>query len=286
MGTVLRIGVTLLVVVLAVVAGRWVWDQYLHSPWTRDGRVRAQVITIAPDVSGWVTNLAVKDNQQVAKGSPLFTVDTTRYEAAIAEQQAKMENKRYAWELAKHEYERRQNLLNEQAISPEELEAKRINADLAKADYELAAAQLRTAQINLSRTQVSAPVDGTVINLNLRQGNYVNKGAAVVSIVKNDSFYVTGYFEETKLPLIHIGQRATIKLMSGGKNLSGTVVSIGKAIADTNTQGNSQLLPQVQQTFNWVRLAQRIPVDIQLDSIPANAILVAGTTVSVHLETQ
>ncbi|MFK3862534.1 HlyD family efflux transporter periplasmic adaptor subunit [Pseudoalteromonas rhizosphaerae] len=142
------------------------------------------------------------------------------------------------------------------------------------------------AQLNLSRTQVTAPVAGQIINLNLRQGNYVAQGTPVFAIVQSDSFYVTGYFEETKIPLIHTNQKATIELLSDTKPLTGQVVSIGKAIANINTQSNNQLLPQVQQTFNWVRLSQRIPVDIKLDALPEGIQLSAGMTATIHLATE
>ncbi|QXO15438.1 MULTISPECIES: efflux RND transporter periplasmic adaptor subunit [Vibrio] len=284
MGKVLRICLTLAVVIIAVIAGHWVWDHYLYSPWTRDGRIRAQVITIAPDVSGWVDTLNVQDNQQVSKGELIFSVDPTRYAAKIKELEAEVENKQYALDLERHRYVRRQQLTGKNLISEETVESARINTELAKASLDIAKAQLNTAQINLDRTQIHAPADGTLINLNLREGNYVSQGSSVLSLVKKDSFYVTGYFEETKLPMIKVGQSAKITLMSGGKPLTGKVVSIGKAIADTNTSSNGQLLPQVQQTFNWVRLAQRIPVDIKLDPLDENVNISAGMTVSIYLQ--
>lgn len=284
MGKLLRISLTLAVVIVAVIAGHWVWDHYLYSPWTRDGRIRAQVITIAPDVSGWVNTLNVKDNQPVSKGELIFSVDPTRYEAKIKELEAEVENKQYALDLERHRYTRRQQLTGKNLISEETVESARINTELAKASLDIAKAQLNTAQINLERTQVHAPADGTLINLNLREGNYVSQGSSVLSLVKKDSFYVTGYFEETKLPMIKVGQKAKISLMSGGQPLSGQVVSIGKAIADTNTDSNGQLLPQIQQTFNWVRLAQRIPVDIKLDPLDEDINISAGMTVSIYLQ--
>ncbi|WP_115720511.1 efflux RND transporter periplasmic adaptor subunit [Gallaecimonas mangrovi] len=285
MGQILRIAVTLLFVAVAIIAGTWVWNHYLYSPWTRDGRVRANVVTIAPDVSGWVNQLNVKDNQVVKKGDVVFTIDATRYKAAIAEDQAAVEKAQYSWELAKHKYDRRKQLIAKKVISDEDLETYRINTELAKAAYDLAEAQLAAAQIDLDRTVVKAPENGTIMNLNLREGNYVSKGNSVLSLVKKQSFYVTGYFEETKMPLIHVGQKAVIHLMSGGKPLTGTVVSIAKGIADSNTAANSQLLPQVQQTFNWVRLAQRIPVDIKLDTVPEGVTLSAGMTASIDIKT-
>ena len=283
-GQITRIAITLIVVIIAVLCGRWIWDHYLYSPWTRDGRVRANIITIAPDVSGWVDHLNVADNADVHKGDVLFSVDDTRSRAAYQELEAQLKNRKIAWELANHRYERRKKLTNTELISDEDLETARLNTESAKADYELVQAELNTAQINLNRAKVIAPEDGNIINLTLREGNYVHQGTAVLSLVQQDSFYVTGYFEETKLPMIHIGQHAKISLMSGTDKLTGTVISIGKAIADSNTSSNGQLLPQVQQTFNWVRLAQRIPVDIKLDPLPDGVNLSAGMTVSIHLQ--
>jgi RND family efflux transporter MFP subunit len=280
----LRIGLTLLVVAAAAVAGTWVWDYYLYSPWTRDGRIRADVITIAPDVSGWVTGVNVKNNQAVSKGAPLFTIDDIRYRAELAESEARLAQERSAWDLAKHQYERRQLMSDRQSISEESLEAYRIRAESAKASYQLAEAELNTARIDLKRTNVLAPETGIVNNLTLRQGNYASRGDAVLSLIKNDSFYVTGYFEETKLQMVRVGQKARITLLSGGEKLTGEVVSIARGIADSNTSSDNQMLPQVQQAFNWVRLAQRIPVEVALDPIPEDVNISAGMTVSIYLE--
>ncbi|MBA6410032.1 MAG: HlyD family secretion protein [Pseudoalteromonas distincta] len=281
----LRTLLTIIVVIAAVFAGRWVWTDYMHTPWTRDGRIRAEVVTVSPDVSGWVTGLNIKDGQNIKKGDLLFSVDNKRYQAALDRSKATTENTLYTWELAKHKLERRKGLNTQQAISEEGLESTRINSKIAKANYELAKTDQAIAQLNFDRTKVYAPVSGQIINLNLRQGNYVAQGTSVFAIVKSGSFYVTGYFEETKIPLIHDNQKAKISLLSGGKAL-GHVISVGKAIANTNTQSNTQLLPVVQQTFNWVRLSQRIPVDIKLDSVPEDIQLSAGMTATIHLNTQ
>jgi len=282
----LRILLTIIVVIAAVFAGRWVWTDYMHTPWTRDGRIRAEIVTVSPDVSGWVTGLNIKDGQNIKKGDLLFSVDNKRYQAALDRSKATTENALYTWELAKHKLERRKGLNTQQAISEEGLESTRINSKIAKANYELAKTDQAIAQLNFDRTKVYAPVSGQIINLNLRQGNYVVQGTSVFAIVKSGSFYVTGYFEETKIPLIHDNQKAKISLLSGGKALTGHVISVGKAIANTNTQSNTQLLPVVQQTFNWVRLSQRIPVDIKLDSVPEDIQLSAGMTATIHLNTQ
>ncbi|PCM45036.1 HlyD family secretion protein [Marinobacter sp. ANT_B65] len=286
MGKPARIGLTLLVVAAAVAAGIWVWNYYLYSPWTRDGRIRADVITIAPDVSGWVTGLNVKNNQAVSKDDLLFTIDDTRYQAKSAEAGARLVQERIAWELARHEYENRQQVADRQSVSEGSLETFRIRAESAKASYQLAQAEFDTARIDLERTKVLAPESGTVNNFALRQGNYATRGEAALSLIKSDSFYVTGYFEETKLQRVKVGQKARITLLSGNEKLTGEVVSIARGIADSNTRSDSQMLPQVQQAFNWVRLAQRIPVDIALDPLPEGVNISAGMTVSIYLETE
>lgn len=286
MGKLLRVGITLAVVAVAIGAGTWVWDYYLYSPWTRDGRVRADVVIIAPDVSGWVTELAVSNHQAVEKGDLLFTIDDTRFKPEIAEAEALVEQKRVAWELAKHQDRRRQQLAEGLVISEEDLDIYRIQAESAKADYDLALARLNSARINQQRTRVVAPESGSISNLTLRKGNYVTRGTSALSLIQKDSFYVTGYFEETKLQLVHVGQTARIRLMGGDRMLTGKVTSIAKGIANANTNGNDQLLPEVQQTFNWVRLAQRIPVDIALDPLPDDVNISAGMTVSIYLDNE
>ena len=281
----LRILVTVVLVILALIAGNWVWNYYLYAPWTRDGKVRAEIITLSPDVSGWVSELNIEDNQSVSQGDPLFRIDDTRYQAALAKADAQLLYQQEALRLAQHQYQRRQKLhrSSNNSISKEALESAGIQAQLAKANVALAKAERDSANINLDRTHIHAPADGTIVNLTLQQGNFVNQGSPVVSMVKADSFYVTGYFEETKLPLVHVGQDAAVILMNGSRTLQGKVTSVGQAIANANTQTDRQLLPQVQQTFNWVRLAQRIPVHIELESVPDDILLAAGMTATVRL---
>ncbi|MDW6004745.1 efflux RND transporter periplasmic adaptor subunit [Vibrio mangrovi] len=275
---------TILIILIAAFSGYWLWNHYMLTPWTRDARVNAHIITISPDVSGFVTQVKVSDNQDVRQGQVLFQIDPKRYEIAVSQANATLENRLAAWELSKHKYERRKNLPSHDSISTEDLETARINMDIAKADYQLAQAKLDEAQLNLARTKVSAPFDGTVINLSLRSGNYVRQGTSVLALVEKNSFYVTGYFEETKLTRIQVGQPAIIQLMNGGHSLHGQVISIGRAIANNNTNTNGQLLPQIQQTFNWVRLAQRIPVNIRLDENTDQHQLSAGMTASVTIQ--
>ncbi|WP_136066637.1 efflux RND transporter periplasmic adaptor subunit [Modicisalibacter radicis] len=278
----LRILVTLLIVAAAIAAGLWLWHYYLYTPWTRDGRIRANVITIAPDVSGWVDTLAVQDNASVDRGEVLFTINSARYRAALEQAQAVVDQRQATLDLKRHEQSRRQRLSN-QAISDEDREIARIDTRVAEANLAQAQADLESARIDLERTTVEAPVSGHILNMHLNAGNYVTSGQGTMALVQADSFYVTGYFEETKMPFIDPGDAAVVTLMSGDTRLHGHVAGIGRGIANTNTSTNSELLPQVQPTFNWVRLAQRIPVRIELDEIPEELLLSAGMTATVRI---
>ncbi len=269
-----RILITVVVVLLAILAGNWIWNYYLYAPWTRDGKVRAEIITLSPDVSGWVSALTVADNQTVQRDTLLLRIDPQRYQAAVSQARAQLDVAQTRLAMAELKREKSSGDAQQQAA----LEVK-----LASADLDMARARLSAAELDLARTEVRAPADGTVVNLTLQQGNFAERGKPVLSMVKSGSFYVTGYFEETKLPLVHIGQHASVVLMNGAHTLEGKVTSVGQAIANANTRTDQQLLPEVQQSFNWVRLAQRIPVHIELNAIPDDILLAAGMTATVRL---
>ncbi|KAB0550751.1 efflux RND transporter periplasmic adaptor subunit [Pseudomonas argentinensis] len=283
MRSTIRVGITLAVVVAAIFAGAWIWQHYMYSPWTRDARVRADVVTIAPDVSGWVLELKVRDNQQVKAGDLLMTIDRDRYQAAVEKAQAVVDIRRQQLSLREHEASRRARL-GSQAISAELRENAQINAEMARSEYREAQADLRIAQLNLERSEVRAPRDGQITNLRLAQGNYVTAGQAVMALVDTASFYVQAYFEETKLPRIQAGAPVEIWLMGGEQEIRGQVEGISRGITDRNASPDGQLLANVEPTFNWVRLAQRIPVRIKLDALPENVQLSAGMTASVRVE--
>ncbi|MBB1520610.1 efflux RND transporter periplasmic adaptor subunit [Aquipseudomonas guryensis] len=278
-----RMLVTVLVVGVALLAAVWLWRHYMLSPWTRDARVRADVVTIAPDVSGWVVELKVRDNQQVKAGELLMSIDRERYEAALAKAKAVAETRQQQLRLREHEAARRTRM-GPQAISAELRENAQINAEIARAEYQETLAEVQLAELNLQRSEVRAPRDGQVTNLHLAQGNYVQAGQPVMALVADGSFYVQAYFEETKLPGIQVGAAARIHLMSSDEPLSGRVQSISRGITDRNAIADSQLLANVEPTFNWVRLAQRIPVRIELEQLPAELALSAGMTASVWVE--
>ena len=282
MRSLVRVGVTLFVVLLAVLAAIILWRFYMLSPWTRDARVRADIVTIAPDVSGWVVELNVKDNQQVNKGDVLMTIDKDRYQAAYEQAIAVAETQKQQMNLKQHEAKRRR-VLGSQAISVELLENAQIEAAIAKGQYDEALAQLQLAKLNLDRSVVKAPEAGQITNLQLVQGNYIKEGQSAMAIVVKDSLYLQAYLEETKLPGVKVGMPATVRLMSGGVILQGYVEGISKGITDRNATSDSQLLADVEPTYNWVRLAQRIPVRIEFKDIPKDIHLAAGMTASVRI---
>jgi len=282
MRSTIRVGITLAMVVAAIFAGSWIWQHYMYSPWTRDARVRADVVTIAPDVSGWVVELNVRDNQQVKAGDLLMSVDHDRYQAAVEKARAVVDIRRQQLGLREHEASRRSRL-GAQAISAELLENAQINAEMARGEYREAQADLRMAELNLARSEVHAPRDGQITNLVLAQGNYVNAGQPVMALVDTRSFYVQAYFEETKLPRIQVGAPVEVWLMGGDQGIRGEVESISRGITDRNASPDGQLLADVEPTFSWVRLAQRIPVRIRLDDIPEGLVLSAGMTASVRV---
>ncbi|CAN5328856.1 HlyD family secretion protein [soil metagenome] len=276
-----RVVVTLLLVALAVWAALRLWDHYELEPWTRDGRVRANVVQIAPDVSGLVTAVPINDNQSVTAGSLLFDVDHARYELAVRRTRAAVEAQRTVLAQSQREYQRNVELGT--LVSQELREQTRMRSDQARAGRSEAQVALAAAQLDLERAQVRAPIDGMITNLDLRLGGYATAGHPALALVDVKSIYVEGYFEETKLPRIHAGDRVRVTPMGGQQVLGGTVDSIVAGIADRDRSTSANLLPSVNPTFNWVRLAQRIPVRVRLDPLPEGVSLVAGQTVTVQI---
>jgi len=319
----LRIAFTAILVLLATLVAYGLWRHYMYSPWTRDGRIRANVVRIAPDVSGLVTAVSVVDNQAVKQGDVLFVIDRPRYadaleqaranlaaaQAAVGAAQANADAAKAGTAQSKANFvmyqaqsRRRQSLRD--VVSNEDLanasaaaDAARATWDKARAGEEQAAAAqqqalatvkqaqaaLATAELNLQRTVVRAPVDGYVTNLLVRVGDYASAGAPRLALIDSHSFWVDGYFEETKLPHLHIGDPVDIRLMSGGVHLRGTVEGVARGIGGAVDPTGNDLLANINPTFNWVRLAQRVPVRIRIDTahMPAGIVLVAGQTATL-----
>lgn len=279
----IRLAITATIVAAAVVAGVFLWEFYMDSPWTRDGRVRANVVEIAPDVAGFVVDLDVHDNQQVAKGDVLFTIDPARYQVALDRAQANVAALKEQMDQRRREANRREQL-GSSAITGEAREQAASAATTAEAAYQQALADLEAAKLNLERTTVRAPVNGYVTNLNLTVGAYLTAGKAAFALVDSDSYYVVGYFEETKIARIHEGDTVSIRLMGFDVPVEGKVLGIARAIVDREAADGSGMLANVNPTFSWVRLAQRIPVRIQIGALPDHVRLSAGMTATVVVQ--
>ncbi len=278
-----RLVVTLAMVAAAVAVGLALWDYYMDAPWTRDGRVRADVVEVAPDVSGLVTEVLVEDNQEVKRGDVLFKIDPERFTLALRQAEAMVGGKKASAEQAAADYER-YSKLSDAAVSQQKVELARATDLSAKAAYDQAVADRDLAKLNLARSEVRASVNGRITNMELRPGNYVNTGKGVMALVDSDTLRVEGYFEETKLPRIHVGDRARIHLMGEGTALTGHVESVAGGIEDRERSAGATLLANVNPTFAWVRLAQRIPVRIKLDAEADRRMLVSGRTATVSID--
>ncbi|WP_416424751.1 HlyD family secretion protein [Pseudomonas sp. App30] len=270
---------TLLVVAVAAQLGSTLWNHYMAQPWTRDGRVRADIINVAPDVSGVVVEVPVHDNQLVKKGDVLMRIDPAHYQVAVDQAKALVASRKATWQMREVNAKRRADMDN-LVVSKESREDAGNTASAAQADYQQAVAALDAAQLNLARTQVVASVDGYVTNLNVHPGDYAKVGEAKMAVVDRHSFWVYGYFEESKLPNVKVGDKAQLQMMSG-EVLKGHVESISRGIYDRDNPESRELVADVNPTFNWVRLAQRVPVRIQLDDVPQDMVLAAGTTCTV-----
>lgn len=317
--------VIVVMLVIAVFTVLHLWDYYNAEPWTRDGRVRGDVMQVSSDVSGLVTEVLVQDNQTIKKGQVLFKIDTARQlldleqaksdlakakaglaqgEATLAQAKANLIKSAVDTRLADRNATRYANLM-EGAISKKDQDQVIATRDQAHAEHtqleasieqaqanikqqhaliEVAQSNVNLAQLNLQRSEVVAPADGTLTNFGMRVGDYVKTGQAVTAMVDRKQLYVVGYFEETKLNRIHIGDKATIELMGDDHKIKGHVQGIASGIDDRERTASSSLLANVNPTFTWVRLAQRVPVKIVLDEDPVNEMaFMAGRTATVRV---
>jgi RND family efflux transporter MFP subunit len=273
---------TLLILVLAALAALVIWNYYVTAPWTRDGSVRAQVARIAPQVSGQITEVRVVDNQYVHQGDVLYVIDPFDFQVALDTGNAQLRQKAADLQVKRMQAERRQHLTN-LATTPEEQQQYVGNATQARAAFDGAQQQVEQADINLKRTQVRSPVNGYVTNLLMRVGDYANAGASNISVIDADSYWIDGYFEETKMAHICIGDRAEAQLMGYRDPIVGRVQTVTRGISVSNAAPSTQGLPNVDPVYTWVRLAQRVPVRIRITDVPASVPLVSGMTATVTI---
>ncbi|MET4325975.1 RND family efflux transporter MFP subunit [Bradyrhizobium sp. i1.15.2] len=273
---------TLGIALVAVLISLATWQHYVTAPWTRNGSVRVQVANVAPQVSGEIVELRVTDNQFVHKGDVLYVIDPFDFEVAAHVGKAVLDQRAADLEVKQAQFNRRQRLSN-LATTPEEQQIFAGNALQAKAAYEAAAHQLAQAELNLKRTNVTSPVDGYVTNLLLRVGDYATTGASNVSIIDANSFWIDGYFEETKMAGVCVGDRAEAQLVGYSKPLQGHVKTVTRGVSVSNAASGTQGLPNVDPIYTWVRLAQRVPVRVAIDTVPPGVPLVSGMTATVTI---
>jgi RND family efflux transporter MFP subunit len=273
---------TLAIFLVAVLVSITAWDEYVTAPWTRDGSVRVQVARVAPQVSGQITQLRVIDNQFVHKGDILYQIDPFDFDVTLRTSKALLEQREADMHVKQLQSERRQRL-SDLATTPEEQQVFEGSAVQAKAAVDAARQQVSQADINLKRTEVRSPVDGYVTNLLLRVGDYASVGVSNISIVDTDSFWVDGYFEETKLARVCVGDRAEAKLIGYSTPITGYVTTITRGVSVSNAATGAQGLPNVDPVYTWVRLAQRVPVRIAIDKVPPGMPLVSGATATITI---
>jgi len=279
-----RTVITMALVVLAFIAIFRIWVYYTESPWTRDARFSADVVAIAPDVSGLITQVMVHDNQLVKKDQVLFIIDQPRYQKSLEEAEADVA---YYEALAseKRREAGRRNRLGIQAMSREEIDQS--NNDLQTVMHQLAKAQASRdlAKIDLARTVIRAPADGWITNLNVYAGEFITRGSTAVALVQQHSFYVLAYMEETKLEGVRPGYRAEITPLGSNRVLHGTVDSVAAGVTNASSSNDGKGMASIDSNLEWVRLAQRVPVRIKLDEQTGN-LYPAGTTATVVITGQ
>jgi multidrug resistance efflux pump len=275
--------ITIGTVAVAALLGWQTWRIYMNPPWTRDGTVRAYVVRIAPQVAGQIAELPVVDNQFVHKGELLLLIDPTNYAIAVRQAEAAVDRAKAVADNAHAEWVRRQEL-NDLVVTTEERQTYASRSLSAEAEYQLALANLDSARVSLQRTQVLSTVNGYVTNLQTRSGDYANVGQPQLSVIDADSFWVDAYFEEAFLGTIQEGDTASVRLMGYRQILRGRVQSIARGINVPNATPDASGLASVNPIFTFVRLAQRVPVRIQLENVPSELRLIAGMTATVEID--
>jgi multidrug resistance efflux pump len=276
--------ITLGTVAVAVLFAWATWQAYMGAPWTRDGTVRAYVVTMAPEVAGRIVKLPVADNQFVRKGDVLFEVDSADYRIALEQAQAQAQRDGATLDYARANENRKANLAKEGWTSTDIYQQTTSTLHQSEGVVALDKAAIAKAQLDLSRTVIRSPMNGYVTNLQAQLGDYATVGQKLVSVVDADSFWVDGYFEETSLSRIREGDPATVKLMGYSQLVRGHVGGVARGINIPNAQPDQAGLASVNPIFTWVRLAQRVPVRINIDQVPNGVRLVAGMTATVQID--
>ena len=284
----LGLGIVNIVLIAAVLWYAYqTFEEYISNPWTRNGQLRGQVIQVAPRVSGPVISVAVIDNQFVSEGDLLFEIDPEQFTIAIAQAEANLRRSHISSKSAKIEYDRLLEIFEKDpgAISQKDLNRRESNYLQSLSNIDVSNETLRNAKLNLGYTSVHAAVEGYVSNINFQIGTQAVANTPILALVDSNSFWVFGYFRESQIGRFKIGDPAKVTLMAyPDLPLHGTVESLGWGIAPSDGNAGAYLLPSIKPVFQWIRLAQRIPVRIKLEEIPEDVELRFGLTASVMIE--
>ena len=279
--------ITVVIGFLALFLAYELWNYYLLGPWTRDGRIRVEIIQTSAQITGRLVGLNVVDNQEVTKGELLLEIEPDDYEIKIAIAEAQLGQLKAQQILAQTQFERRRQLLNQSSISTEDFDIAKASLENLDNRIKEALAGLEKARLDLRRTRIYAEADGYITNLHIREGNIIQAGQPLLALVDRDSYYAVGYFEETKMPFIAIGKKVEILPYDGSEKMTGTIEGFGRAIVDQSASTGSQLVQNVQPNYPWVTLAQRIPVRVTLDKDDLRKRrhdLIAGSTCTIVIK--
>jgi multidrug resistance efflux pump len=282
--TLIKLTLTLAILATAGYFGYHKFRDYFDNPWTRDGQVRTQVIQVTPRVSGMIVAIHVADNQYVHQGDPLFDIDPSVYALKVRQAEAQLKRSEETSEGYKIEYDRVLSIAKRDkgAVSQKDLNRNRVNYLKSLSDIDVAKERLYNAKLNLSYCSVKAEVDGWVSNINFQIGTQAVANHPLLALVDKGTFWVFGFFREDKVADVRVGDEARVTLMAYPDTpLKGKVESIAWGIAPSDGNPGQNLLPSVKPVFQWIRLAQRIPVRIKLDPLPKNVKLRVGMTASV-----
>ncbi|GLP96146.1 HlyD family secretion protein [Paraferrimonas sedimenticola] len=273
---------------VAVWFGVHKYQDYFQNPWTRDALIRAHVIEVTPRVTGPITKIHISDEEFVEAGQLLFEIDPSQYLAALRSAKAKLAQSKASLEKARIQLARNEALELKTPGTVPLMTLNNLQQDLevASANVDAAAAQVNSAQLDLEFTKIRASKSGYITNFNLSEGAHLVANQPVVALVEDESFWIEGFFKETEIAAIKRGDEAVIRLMGDSTvELKGRVTSIGRGIAQTDGSQSVDMLPQVNPNFEWIRLAQRVPIKIEIANQPSQMDLIVGTSASVVVHT-
>ena len=286
MKKIIKILLTLAIVAIAALFAYNKYEAYIENPWTRDGQVRTQVIQVTPRVTGMVVKIHVTDNQKVKTGDLLFEIDPSPYQIKLNQAESRLTRTKEAAKGTKIEFDRVKSIYakDKGAVSQKDLVRNETNYYKSLADIDTSVESVNTAKLNLSFTKVFAEVDGYVSNINFQIGSQASANKAILALVDENAYWVFGFFREDSIPSVEVGDTAKVTLLAYPDTpLSGKVESIAWGISHSDGNPGSNLLPSVKPVFQWIRLAQRIPVRIKLDTLPEDVKLRFGLTASVMI---